>query len=59
MSRPLVLTYALVIFLGWLVVWAVWQALARRSQLRRLLSGVRLTKLLGQQSFGGIDVANA
>ena len=35
------------------------QALARRLQARRLLSGVRLTKLLGQQSFGGIDVANA
>ena len=47
MSRLLVLTYALVIFLGWLVIWAVWQALVRRSHWRRLLSGVRLTKLLG------------
>jgi hypothetical protein len=43
----MVLTHAVVISLGWLVVWAVWQALVRRSQLRRLLSGVRLTKLLG------------
>ena len=34
-------------FPGWLFVWAVWQALVRGSHLRRLLSGVRLTKLLG------------